>query len=279
MPLPFGRVETDRRLIGTRISTLKAKLDKIDLQRQTQRKRRDLFERVSLVGYTNAGKSTLMNAIAGTDVYSEDKLFATLDATTRVTKLKDGRQILLSDTVGFIRKLPHNLIESFKSTLDEARESDILLHVVDASRRDYSHQIDVVNQTLKDLGITGKPTLMVFNKVDLQPDPARLAQLQDEYESAVFVSALRGIGLSELNSSLAAIISRDHVEEELTFGAANSKLISRIHELSDVIKEEYIYVDSDSSDGKQAQIKINFKASRRNMTELKVMHRSLISKA
>ena len=220
-----------------------------------------------------------MNAIAGTDVYSEDKLFATLDATTRVTKLKDGRQILLSDTVGFIRKLPHNLIESFKSTLDEARESDILLHVVDASRRDYSHQIDVVNQTLKDLGITGKPTLMVFNKVDLQPDPARLAQLQDEYESAVFVSALRGIGLSELNSSLAAIISRDHVEEELTFGAANSKLISRIHELSDVIKEEYIYVDSDSSDGKQAQIKINFKASRRNMTELKVMHRSLISKA
>ncbi|NND70937.1 MAG: GTPase HflX [Rhodothermales bacterium] len=266
------QIETDRRLIGTRISTLKQKLEKIDLQRQTQRKNRHTFDRVSLVGYTNAGKSTLMNAMAGTDVFSEDQLFATLDATTRVTRLGDGRQVLLSDTVGFIRKLPHGLIESFKSTLDEARESDILLHVVDATRKDIAEQIEVVEETLRDLGIKNKPTLMVFNKIDMRPDAERLAYLKSEYEDAVFVSALRGIGLTELEESLAEMISRDHVDQELTFPASQTKLISRIHDLSTVLDEQYSYEKGSANGSSQATITIRFKTSSRNLSELMIMY-------
>lgn len=266
------QIETDRRLIGHRIATLKKKLEKIDLQRQTQRKRRDTFERVSLVGYTNAGKSTLMNAIAGTDVYSEDQLFATLDATTRLTRLDDGRKVLLSDTVGFIRKLPHDLIESFKSTLDEVRESDILLHVVDASSRDYEDQIAVVNQTLEDLQITDKRTLMVFNKID-QCSNERLQELKHQFDGAVLVSALRGIGLKELNQHLSDVITNDHVDTTLEIDARNAKLISRIHLLSDVISEEYETTQEGAS-GQRSVVKIRFKSSPRNTDDLITLHNS-----
>ncbi len=265
------QIETDRRLIGTRISTLKKKLEKIDLQRQTQRKRRDTFERLSLVGYTNAGKSTLMNAIAGTDVYSEDQLFATLDATTRVTRLNDGRQVLLSDTVGFIRKLPHDLIESFKSTLDEVRESDILLHVVDASSRDYKDQINVVNDTLDELDIHDKPTIMVFNKID-QCSNERLKELKYDYDNAVFVSALRGIGLTELNQHLSNAITRDHVETTLTIDARSSKLIARIHQLTDVISEDYEQKGPNGEAPGVSKLTIRFRASKRNTNDLIAMH-------
>ena len=159
-------IETDRRIVRDKIAKLKERLEIIDRQNQTQRKNRGDLIRVSLVGYTNAGKSTLMNLLSKSTVFAEDKLFATLDTTVR--KVVFGTTpFLLSDTVGFIRKLPHHLVESFKSTLDEVRESDILLHVVDVSHSQYEDQINTVNKTLKSLGVTEKPTLMVYNKMDL----------------------------------------------------------------------------------------------------------------
>ena len=159
------QIETDRRLILERISNLKKKLQEIDTQKTVQRKNRGKLVRVALVGYTNVGKSTIMNLLSKSEVYTENKLFATLDTTVRKVVV-DNLPFLLSDTVGFIRKLPHHLVESFKSTLDEVRESDILLHVVDVSHPDFESQIEVVNQTLSELGCSDKKTIMVFNKID-----------------------------------------------------------------------------------------------------------------
>jgi GTP-binding protein HflX len=159
-------IETDRRVIRERIAWLKEKLKKIDKQMATQRKNREKMIRVSLVGYTNVGKSTIMNMLSKSNVFAENKLFATLDTTVR--KVVVGNlPFLLSDTVGFIRKLPHHLIESFKSTLDEVRESDILLHIVDISHPSFEEQLNTVNETLRDLKVTEKPIFIVFNKIDL----------------------------------------------------------------------------------------------------------------
>jgi GTPase len=158
-------IETDRRIIRDKISLLKKRLEDIDVQQTTQRKNRGKMIRVALVGYTNVGKSTIMNLLSKSDVFAENKLFATLDTTVRKVVV-DNLPFLLSDTVGFIRKLPHSLIESFKSTLDEVRESDILLHVVDISHPEFEAQIETVNQTLSEIGAADKKTIMVFNKVD-----------------------------------------------------------------------------------------------------------------
>ena len=158
-------IETDRRIVRDKISLLKKKLEKIDKQNITQRKRRGELIRVALVGYTNVGKSTLMNVLSKSEVFAENKLFATLDTTVRKVVF-DTMPFLLSDTVGFIRKLPHHLIESFKSTLDEVRESDLLLHVVDISHPQHEDHIRTVNETLHDLGADDIPTIMVFNKID-----------------------------------------------------------------------------------------------------------------
>ncbi|MBK9737322.1 MAG: GTPase HflX [Saprospiraceae bacterium] len=159
-------IETDRRIVREKIAFLKKKLEKIDQQAQTQRKNRGEMVRVALVGYTNVGKSTLMNVLSKSDVFAENKLFATLDTTVRKV-VWDSMPFLLSDTVGFIRKLPHHLVESFKSTLDEVRESDILVHVVDISHPQHEDHIRTVQTTLNDLGASDRTTLMVFNKVDL----------------------------------------------------------------------------------------------------------------
>lgn len=159
-------IETDRRIVRDKIALLKKRLDKIDLQSQTQRKNRGEFIRVSLVGYTNVGKSTLMNVLSKSEVFAENKLFATLDTTVRKVVF-ERMPFLLSDTVGFIRKLPHHLIESFKSTLDEARESDLLIHVVDISHPQFEDHIQAVEGTLRELGADELPTIMVFNKMDL----------------------------------------------------------------------------------------------------------------
>jgi GTP-binding protein HflX len=158
-------IETDRRIIRDKISLLKKKLLQIDKQKATQRKNRGKLVRVALVGYTNVGKSTLMNLISKSDIFAENKLFATLDTTVRKVVI-DNLPFLLSDTVGFIRKLPHDLVESFKSTLDEVRESDILVHVVDISHPDFEEQIRTVNETLTEIGAGDKTVIMVFNKVD-----------------------------------------------------------------------------------------------------------------
>jgi GTP-binding protein HflX len=158
-------IETDRRIIRDKISLLKKKLELIDRQMVVQRKSRGNMVRVSLVGYTNVGKSTIMNRMAKAEVFAEDKLFATLDTTIRKMVI-ENLPFLLTDTVGFIRKLPHNLVESFKSTLDEVREADLLLHIVDISHDDFEEQINVVNETLSEIGAADKPTIMVFNKMD-----------------------------------------------------------------------------------------------------------------
>lgn len=173
------QIESDRRMILEKISLLKGRLKLIDKQNETQRKNRAALIRVALVGYTNVGKSTIMNMISKSEVFAENKLFATLDTTVRKVVI-DNLPFLLSDTVGFIRKLPHHLVECFKSTLDEVREADILIHVVDVSHTSFEDQINVVNETLKDLGARDKETIMVFNKIDAYVSPEADELNEDE---------------------------------------------------------------------------------------------------
>lgn len=235
------QIETDRRLIGRRISNLKDKLEKLDKQRATQRKHRSNMTRISLVGYTNAGKSTLMNALTETRLLAEDRLFATLDSTVRRHEIHN-KEVLLSDTVGFIRKLPHNLIESFKSTLDEVREADILLHVVDASALMLDEYVEVVRSTLEELEIENKRTLIVFNKVD-KVDAARIKQLKADYPEAAFISAFRGIGLGKLEERIGELIEENYVTRTMKIPVAHYKAVAFIHEVAEIDSEEY--VDSD----------------------------------
>jgi len=215
-------IETDRRIVRDKISLLKKKLEKIDQQNRTQRKQRGDLIRVALVGYTNVGKSTLMNRISKSEVFAENKLFATLDTTVRKVVF-DRMPFLLSDTVGFIRKLPHHLVESFKSTLDEVRESDILLHVVDLAHPQHEDHIRAVNQTLKELEVLDKPTLMIFNKIDLFRKRNYDDYLEDEVkaeieeglknnlrhtfeEDLLFVSAHTKEGINELRKKLKQMV-------------------------------------------------------------------------
>ena len=263
------QIETDRRLIGTRIATLRERLEKIDRQRTTQRKGREQHTRVSLVGYTNAGKSTLMNALAGAGVFAEDRLFATLDATTRLVDLAPNKEVLLSDTVGFIRKLPHNLIESFKSTLDEVRESDVLMHVVDVTHPRFEDHIAVVNETLKELGALDKPTLLVFNKVDALDESGLLAALRAEYPGAAFISAQRGIGLGDLREQLLGVIEQDYVEHVTYVPMTEAKAISHIHEVAEVLSEDYMYArNGDPDERPQAVARLRFRAAKRHVSDL-----------
>ncbi len=231
------QIETDRRLIGKRISTLKEKLEKLDKQRTTQRKGRENLTRVSLVGYTNAGKSTLMNALTESEVLAEDRLFATLDSTVRRLEM-ENHEILLSDTVGFIRKLPHGLIESFKSTLDEVRDADVLLHIVDSGSKLIEDYIEVVETTLEDLGIIKSRKLLVFNKID-SIDPETLISLKREYPGALFVSAIRGIGLEKLQEHLGKIIEEEYVDFNYRIPMSHYKAVAYLHEVGIVDKEHY----------------------------------------
>lgn len=229
-------LETDRRIIKDRITFLKEKLEKIDRQSVTRRKERDRLVRVALVGYTNVGKSTLMRRLAKADVFAENKLFATVDSTVR--KVSIGNiPYLLTDTVGFIRKLPTMLIESFKSTLDEVREADILLHVVDISHASFEEQMEVVGSTLAEIGAGDKPTIIVFNKIDLYKPPVAdeewlvdteeeavkeevsidtlIEQLRKSYhakkaEHVVFISAEHNENIAELRDHLSALVKDKH---------------------------------------------------------------------
>jgi GTPase len=215
-------IETDRRALRGKITKLKERLSIIDKQAETQRKNRDAKVRVSLVGYTNVGKSTLMNVISKSNVFAEDKLFATLDSTVRKVDWP-GKTFLLSDTVGFIRKLPHQLVECFKSTLDEIREADILLHVVDISHPNFEDQIRVVNETLKEIGAADKEVILVFNKIDSLKMPAQPEQEEfsttEEYlaflrkswmaksnHTTLFISAANKTNLDALRITLANLI-------------------------------------------------------------------------
>ena len=231
------QIETDRRIIGQRIGVLKSKLEKLDKQRTTQRKSRDQMTRVSLVGYTNAGKSTLMNALTDSGVFAENRLFATLDSTVRRHQLRT-HEILLSDTVGFIRKLPHHLVQSFKSTLDEVREADLLIHLVDGSSTMVHEYIGVVEQTLKELKSNNKQTLLVFNKVDRMDDEQH-EMLRGEYPNALYISAIRGIGLSELEEAIEQEIESNYIQVDLDIPIQAYKAVAFIHEHAHVQNEKY----------------------------------------
>jgi GTP-binding protein HflX len=213
-----SEIETDRRILRNTITKLKERLDVIDKQAATQRRNRDLKTRVSLVGYTNVGKSTLMNVLAKSEVFAEDKLFATLDSTVRKVSWPEA-SFLLSDTVGFIRKLPHQLVECFKSTLDEIREADILLHVVDISHPSFENHIHVVNETLKEIGALNKEVILVFNKIDQLKEPFVLGDetienkqeyilqlkkswMAKENYPAIFISAAKKINIDELKAAI-----------------------------------------------------------------------------
>ncbi len=222
------QIETDRRIIKDKISLLKKQLVKIEKQSITRRKRRQHLIRVALIGYTNAGKSTLMNKLAKSEVFAENKLFATLDTTVRKVVI-DNLPFLLTDTVGFIRKLPHQLIESFKSTLDEVREADFLIHLVDISNSNFEDHINVVNKTLYEMGINNKPTLLVFNKIDaytyiekdeddltlstkenLSIDELKKTWLAKLKDGTVFISALNKIHFEDLKKEMYNRIKKLH---------------------------------------------------------------------
>lgn len=222
-------IETDRRIVRDRIKLLKDKLKEIDKIKTTQRKGREALVRVALVGYTNVGKSTIMNLVSKSDVFAEDKLFATLDTTVRKVVI-GNLPFLLTDTVGFIRKLPHSLVESFKSTLDEVREADLLVHIVDISHPDFEDQIAVVNQTLSEIGAHDKPMILLFNKIDaytyIEKDPYDLGPvlkenltlddlkntwMAKEHNPTLFISAVEKINIEELKNVLYEEVKKIHI--------------------------------------------------------------------
>jgi len=233
------QIETDRRLIRNRISHLKEKLKKIESQRTTQSSGRQAYLKIALVGYTNAGKSTLFNLLTKADVFSEDKLFATLDSTTRAVALDTKEKILMSDTVGFIRKLPPHLVASFKSTLNEVRDADVIIHLIDFSHHYYEDHLKIVEETLKEFGSKDKKEIKVFNKVDLIKDKSKIEFIRNSYQESVIISAEKGINISQLQKVLKDIIEDSFVEEEIELNIDETKLASQIHNLAEVTSTKY----------------------------------------
>ncbi|MFA7330883.1 MAG: GTPase HflX [Candidatus Delongbacteria bacterium] len=231
------QLETDRRLVRTRIRQLEEELERIDRQRETRRKGREDLFRVALVGYTNVGKSTLLNRLTGADVLVENRLFATLDATVRRLALEDGTEVLLTDTVGFIRKLPHHLVASFRSTLREAADADLLLHVIDLAHPQMEAQIRAVRDVLQELGAGETPVLHVFNKVDLVEDPARMQRALALYAPAVLVSATQGLRLDQLLAGVEAYRAAGERRLWLLLPWARHGLSARLRSTMRVLEE------------------------------------------
>jgi GTP-binding protein HflX len=236
-----SQLETDRRRVQERIGKIKVELVLVRRQRGIQRegRQRNLWPLASIVGYTNAGKSTLFNALTGAEVLAEDKLFATLDPTTRRLHLPTNQNVLLSDTVGFIRKLPHRLVEAFQATLEEVVQADLLLHVVDLSHRDAEEQITAVNTVLEEIGAEGKPTLMVFNKIDRIEQPDLVGRFVERYPNAVAVSAKCRTGFPTLTSELAIMLRPIREVVELRIPHKDSANIARVHAIAQVIEQHY----------------------------------------
>ena len=236
-----SQLEVDRRRIQERISRLHRELEEVKRVRATQRqgRQRNNWPLVSIVGYTNAGKSTLLNVLTGAEVLSEGKLFATLDPTTRRLKLPGNQNALLSDTVGFIRKLPHQLVESFKATLEEVVEADILLHVVDVSSSSAGEQIKAVNEVLSEIGADNKLTLMVFNKIDRLPERNGNLHWCHDHTHAVAISARTGEGLEELQSELSTMLRPIRQCMHLKIRAGEGAAIARIKAVGQIEEEHY----------------------------------------
>ena len=233
------QIEIDRRLIRTRISKLKKELTRIEKERDTQSYRRQSEFRVSLVGYTNAGKSTLFKALTGSDVYIQDQLFATLDTTVRQLQITESHPILLSDTVGFIRKLPHNLVASFKSTLKEVLEADLILVMLDISSSQIEDHFQTIENVLKDMGAQEIPQILVLNKVDLLTDGNMIDKRQREFPDSVTVSAKQHLRLSELKSRILGKMEENFQTIDLEFSYDQGKTIAHAQEGVEVLKREY----------------------------------------
>jgi GTP-binding protein HflX len=234
------QLEVDRRLMGKRIRDLKRDLSQIEARQERQVRSRHDFTTVSLVGYTNAGKSTLMNCLTGKDVFVEDKLFATLDTRTALWELGAGEKALLSDTVGFIRKLPHHLIASFKATLEETRHADLLLHVMDASDPDLNRHHEVVIDVLQEMGCGDKPRLCVLNKLDRVTDVTELNILHSRLPETVEVSALTGENLDGLRDKVVEFIDRGRSDIEVRFPSSDGRLLSYLHTEGQVLDTRYV---------------------------------------
>lgn len=235
------KLEMDRRLIHERISQLKAELKKVENHRDLIRKSRDenLAFNVAIVGYTNAGKSTLLNKLTDANILAEDKLFATLDPTTRKLKLGSGQEILVTDTVGFIRKLPHHLIEAFKSTLEEAKYANLLIHMVDASNEEASSQMLVVYDTLKSLDVVDKDIITVFNKTDLMEENMELPR-DFHADKVLKMSAKTGEGMEDLKKTIEDILQKQRVYLEHVFPYKDAGKIAIVRKFGEILSEEYI---------------------------------------
>ena len=234
------KLETDRRLIRTRISALKAELAQVEKHRELIRGKRSRgnLKTAAIVGYTNAGKSTLLNTLTGAGILAEDKLFATLDPTTRVLELKDGQQILLTDTVGFIRKLPHHLVEAFKSTLEEAKYADYIIHVVDASNPQRDKQMYIVYETLDHLGVKNKKILTLFNKIDIRTDDDPLQDFRADH--VLQISAAENAGLDAVKDVLQEMLREDKIYIERVIPYAQAGVLQLVRNKGELVSEEYV---------------------------------------
>lgn len=234
------KLEVDRRLIKARIAQLNRELEQVKKNREVARSMRERNRTpvIAIVGYTNAGKSTLLNTLTDAGVLEEDKLFATLDTTTRVLKLESGEQILLTDTVGFIRKLPHHLIDAFRSTLEEAKYADMILHVVDASNPDADAHMYIVYETLAKLGVKDKPVITVFNKQDLVAKEENIKDLKAD--RTLRISAKRGQGLTELLDTIADLLRAGKVYVECVLPYADGNKLALIRKYGELLSEEYV---------------------------------------
>ena len=231
------QIEVDRRLIRTRIERLKDKLKVIETQSDQKRRSRGNVPTFALVGYTNAGKSTLMKAITEADVYIENKLFATLDTTTRKFSLPSGQDSILSDTVGFIRKIPSHLVASFRSTLAEAREADFIIHVVDISHKYFAEHIKTVDTTLAKLKITDKPVLQVFNKIDLLDELEMVKVYQDQYPDSIFVSASKNMNIEALLNKFQELYDRSSNNFRIFLPYEQASLIQKLFALTEIVEQ------------------------------------------
>ena len=233
------QLEEDRRLVAGRIRDLKARLVEVQARKEREVRTRREEHTVSLVGYTNAGKSTLMNALTGAGVHVEDKLFSTLDTRTRQWHLKDWGRVLLSDTVGFIRDLPPHLIASFKATLEETRQARLLLHVVDASNPAAEEQVRAVNGVLRDIDCAEKPTLLVLNKVDRVPDRSCLDVLMRHHPRAVAISAATGQGLDELREAVMEALRSDFADAEIETDVGNGRVLAYLGAHAEIYRQQF----------------------------------------
>ncbi len=251
------QLETDRRRVQDRIAKISRELDEVRQHRSTQRegRQRRLWPLASIVGYTNAGKSTLLNHLTGATTLAEDKLFATLDPTTRRLRLPTNQNVLLTDTVGFIRKLPHGLVEAFKATLEEVVAADLLLHVVDASHPNAEEQILAVHQVLTEIGAAEVPTLMVFNKVDRFEQPERVNQFLERFPKSVAVSAKTGVGIPALLGELGAALKPIRQFVQLQVPHQESAVVARLHAAGEVVECDY--------EGPQVQMKVRIQPHHR----------------